>query len=214
MNVRVHARLFVAVSLVLGVAVAFANDGSPPRSRTGAPALGSFPAESNCSGCHSGNALNTGGSVSLVSPPTWYRPGGTYRLTLQLASSQTAGSANRVWGFQLTALNASGSAAGSFADVAGQGTMITTGTGSYAGRPYIEVNTGNKASTASPVSWQVDWTAPASGVGSVTFYFVGVAANGAGNTGSDWVYLNSYAIQDTTTPTTPTTWGEIKKRYR
>lgn len=213
MHARFLARLFVVASLVCGVAAALASDGSPPRSRTNAPAIGSYPAEPNCSGCHGGNALNTGGSVTLVNPPTWYRPGSTYRLTLQLASSQTSGASGRSWGFQLTALDPSGAAAGTFANVTGAGTMIATGTGSYAGRQYIEVDTGNHSAEASPVSWQVDWIAPATPTGSVSFWFVGVAGNGSG-TGGDWVYTNSYAIADTTTPTLPTTWGEIKTRYR
>lgn len=213
MPARFLARISVVASLVLGVAVAVANDGSPPRSRTNAPAIGSYPAEPNCSGCHSGNALNSGGAVALVNPPTWYRPGGTYRLTLRLTSTQTAGSSGRQWGFQLTALDPSGAAAGSFANVTGQGTMTATGTGSFAGRPYIEVDTGNHGGEASPVSWQFDWTAPATGVGSVSFWFVGLAGNGS-STGGDWVYTGSYAIGDTTTPALPTTWGEIKKRYR
>lgn len=214
MNVRLFARLFTVVALVGGVAAAVADDGNPPRSRTGAPAIGSFPAEPNCTGCHGGNALNTSGSVTLLSPPTWYRPGSTYRLTLQLASGQTAGSAGRVWGFQLTALDASGGAAGAFANVPGQGTMTVVGTGSYAGRPYVEVNSENHASAASPVSWQVDWTAPANPAGAVTFRFVGLAGNGTGSSAGDWVYTGSYAIADTTTPTVATTWGEIKARYR
>lgn len=213
MHVRTIARLFVVASLVLGAAVAIANDGSPPRSRTGAAALGSYPAESNCSGCHSGNTLNSGGAVTLLSPPSWYRPGGTYRLTLQLASTQTSGSASRQWGFQLTALGANGAPAGTFANVTGQGTMTAVGTGSFAGRQYIEVDTGNHAAQASPVAWQVDWTAPSSGVGAVTFYMVGLAGNGSG-TGGDWIYTNSVAIGDTTTPAIASTWGQIKQRYR
>lgn len=64
------------------------------------------------------------------------------------------------------------------------------------------------------MTWQVDWTAPPTGVGSISFYFIGNAADGDGFDSNDWIYTGSYAIQDTTTPVLPTTWGEIKHRYR
>jgi len=214
MNRHRLPQLASVAALALCAAVAMAYDGNPPSARTGAPAMGGKNAEQLCTSCHGGHTVNTGGSVTLVNPPAYYVPGTVYTLTLQVESSGTAANSGRKWGFQLTAINAGdGTGAGTFANVSGQGTMIGTGSGSFATRQYVEVSGGNHAGAASPVSWQVQWTAPNPGVGEVQFHFAGLAANGSGSSG-DWVYSNSYAMPDAATPALKTTWGSIKARYR
>jgi hypothetical protein len=199
---------------LVGAVAAWASNGSPPRSRTGAPQIYAVAGEGMCVDCHSGSAVNDGGSVQLVSPPASYTPGTTYTLTFQLASSHTAGVSSRDWGFQVTALKATdGTGAGTFANIAGQGTIIGSGTGSYSTRRYVEVDTNDQAGVASPVQWQFQWTAPNPGVGAVNFYFSGVAGNGGGNTSGDWTYKGSQTILDSTTPVVSATWGKVKSRY-
>jgi hypothetical protein len=198
--------------LVSGVALAY--NGDPPTSTTGAPAIGARPVEESCIDCHDSFGLNNGGSVQLINAPTYYQPGQVYAMTVRVTSSQTAGSSGRSWGFQLTAARFSdGNGAGTFATVAGQGTMIAAGSGSFASRSYIEVSNGDRPGAASPVEWQVQWTAPAAGTGQVAFFFIGVAANGAQGTNGDWVYTGSHTTQDVT-PTLPTSWGRVKTLYR
>jgi len=208
-------RLVVPALILLSAVLALGDDGNPPRSRTGAAALGGIAAESTCRNCHGGNALNTDGGITLVSPPAYYVPGNVYTLTVRLASTRTAASSGRLWGFQLTAVEAAdGTGAGTLANVTGQGTMVVAGTSSYVTRQYIEVNDGHFAGAASPVSWQVQWTAPDPGVGDVHFYFSGVAADGGGGDDADWVYTGSHVMPDQATPTLGTTWGRLKARYR
>jgi len=207
--------LVVPGLLLVAAALAVGYDGNPPKSRTAAPAMGAMPAESSCRNCHSGNALNTNGAVTLINPPAWYEPGTEYTLTVQLASTATSANSGRLWGFQITAVKAGdGTGAGTLASVGGQGTMLVAGTGSFASRQYVEVSGGNHSGSSSPVTWQVKWTAPDPGVGDVQFYFCGVAANGQNGDGGDWVYTGSYTIPDAATPTLDTTWGRIKARYR
>ena len=211
---RLMLRLAVAGVLGLGIIGAVMFDGDPPTSSTGAAALGGKSAEGSCIDCHDSYALNESGSIALLNAPGFYKPGLTYTLTVRLASSQTAGS-DLIWGFQLTALNVmTGEGAGTFSNISGQGTSIQSGTGAFATRRYVGVGTGNRAGQSSPVSWQVNWTAPDPGVGAISFYFTGLAANGAQGTNGDWVYQGVQAVQDTTTPTLATTWGELKARYR
>ena len=212
MNKRLIIRFMVVLTLVSGVAMAF--DGDPPVTSTGAPAVGGAPAEGLCSDCHSDFTDNTGGSIALINAPQYYQPGTVYTITVRLISGQTAGSSSRVWGFQLTAVRVSdGAGTGTFANVSGQGTMVASGSGSFSSRRYIEVATNNHSGAASPVEWQVNWTAPNPGVGQVRFYMSGVAANGAAGNNGDWVYTGSFSSDDIT-PVTSSTWGDVKTRYR
>jgi hypothetical protein len=214
MRVKRWVRFSIIPATLAVAGLAIASGGGPPRQRTGAPAIGGLAAESTCLGCHSGAAINSGATLTFVNPPNFYVAGQTYTFSVQLASSQTAGSANRVWSFELTAVNmGTGAGAGTFANVAGQGTAIISGSGSYATRRYIEEAGTDKAGSASPVSWQVQWTAPDPGVGSVGFYAAGIAGNGTGNTSGDYVATASQVMADVT-PTEQVTWGRVKALFR
>lgn len=207
------ARTFVIAALVAGASLAIADPNGPPTRRTGAPTIGSIGAESTCQGCHGGNTLNSGGSVEILDAPTLYSTGRTYDIRVRVNSSQTAGSPGRNWGFELTSVRMSdGQGTGTFANVSGQGTVIANGSGSYATRQYVAQ--ASPRTGASPAEWLVRWTAPVTGVGALTFYACGVACDGDGSEDGDWVYTTSFAAQDTTTPTLPVTWGQVKDRYR
>jgi len=200
-------------TLFLGAGLAAAWSLGPPASRTGASAVGGMNAEGTCRNCHSDYALNSGTTLSFVNAPMAYIAGQTYIFTVQLASSNTAGNSGRVWSFELTAVNMTdGSGAGTFANVSGQGTQIRTGSGSYASREYIEANT-DRVSYSSPVTWQVQWTAPDPGVGPVGFFAAGVAGNGTGSNKGDWVATTSQTTQDVTA-VEAATWGSVKALYR
>jgi hypothetical protein len=214
MKSQLLVRLTVVAALAGGTAVAVAFDGSPPESVTGAPAIGAISAEGTCADCHSDFALNVGGSVTLIGAPTYYQPGTVYTFGVRVTSGQTAGSPGRVWGFELTAVRMSdGHGAGAFANVAGQGTQIVSGAGEFSTRSYMQVNTNNQVGAASPVTWQVQWTAPNPGVGPVSFFASGVAANGAAGNNGDWVYTGSLLAKDVT-PIETKSWGMIKRSYR
>lgn len=203
---RASIPVLVLSILVAGAAIAIASSSYPPASRTGAPG------ETTCQSCHSSNTLNSGGSIELLDAPSLYRAGFTYRIRVRISSSRTSGNSNRRWGFEVTAVNSSdGSGAGTFANVAGQGTSTTTGTGGLASRTYVR-HTDARTGQASPAEWSFDWTAPAASV-PVMFYVAGVAGNGSGSSG-DWVYTNTWAAADMTTPAVATTWGQVKAKYR
>src|SRR5262245_49757072 len=70
----------------------------PPIGRTGAPALGAFPAELTCQGCHSSFSLNSGpGSLTITGLPA------TYTANQEVAVTVTLNQADRIrYGFEAT----------------------------------------------------------------------------------------------------------------
>jgi len=183
---------------------ASASSAQPPVARTNAPG------EGNCTGCHTGNALNTaGGSVAITDVPPSSVPGQTYTLTVTV---QRPGQLR--WGFEMTALRSNGFAAGSFTNL-----TTFTGTQTFSGRLYINHSRLNGADGTFPDdpsgAWQINWTAPAAGAGTVTFYAAGNAADGLGSDQGDFIYTTTAtSAEGAMTDVSATTWGKIKMLYR
>ena len=143
----------------------------------------------NCTACHATHAPDSGdGSLALAGAPERYLPGQTYSLTVTIADPGQAR-----WGFQMTA-QAENGAAGRFAITDPVNTQLSNpGFGSY----VKHTNAGTRrGSTNGPVSWSVDWTAPAAGAGTVRFYLAGVAADNNGSFFNDYVYTMAVASQE------------------
>ena len=215
MNRRWYHLVAVA-AIIAWAAVAYARTAGAPASKTDAPAVASAPAEGLCTDCHdnaNGGAVNDGGSITVLGVPPLFRAGTTYRLTVHLASTHTFGS-NNVWGFQLTSADqATGGGTGTFTLVNATETKLVSGTGSFSTRKYVDqTSSGIKTGTASPVEWQVDWTAPGSAASGVAFYAAGLSSDGSGS-GNSWVYTGSAASADTVTAVIPRTWGAVKRQY-
>lgn len=201
------ACLTLLISVLVGVPRAEAYSDQPPARRTGAPG------ENTCAACHNGGLNDNQGTFSILSVPASYTPGQTYTISVSLArAGQTR------WGFELTCLLTSTSAAG--------GTIISTSaltaTQLSSGKTYIAQaggtapNDGTFAGTADgPVTWSFSWAAPAAGAGSVQFYAAGVAAdNSADADAGDYVYTTSASSSEgVVTDVTSTTWGKIKAAY-
>jgi hypothetical protein len=174
----------------LMAAAAYTHSAGPPTGVTGSPA--DRGATCNQPGCHQSKSLNVkGGSVVIGGVPDSYVPGARYTLTVQV---QKPGQSR--WGFELTATNMANHRVGQFtitdkAHTRLVGTRITTPT---ATNPvYVEQSlsgTFARQRDAGPV-WSFDWTAPASGVGLVTFYAAGNAANNNDQPTGDFIYTTS-----------------------
>jgi len=123
--------------------------------------------------------------VSLIGAPATYTPGADYTFWVELAE---AGMSR--WGFQLTSLDDGHAAAGALQPGTPDSTKVVTG----GGKEYVEHNsTGTWRGTADgPVTWRVEWTAPAAGAGEVTFWFTGNAANNNGSRTGDHIYAASF----------------------
>ena len=171
-----------------------ANSSGPSASRTGAPILGSFTAELNCtsSGCHSTYALNSGtGTFTITGLTPYYPPDQEITVTVTMNQSNRGS-----YGFQLTALDAQGNRAGTFTSSDNR-TQLINGTGTFTGRRYIQHSlAGTSANGANQATWSFKWRAPATPAGKVTFYAAGNAANGTGTSSNDYIYTTSKSIDE------------------
>lgn len=195
---RIHL-LKLTITLSLGVLFAiYSLNGSavsafssgPPAGRTGAPALGSSPAEPNCTICHAGT-VNSGGGTFTITAPANYSPGQDVTVTVNISQ------ANRpLFGFQLTALNDQGQKTGDLVASSDGRTAVPPG----GARQYIQHTFNGTAPTAAGQnSWTFTWKAPAQSAGRVTFYAAGNAANGSGTSGGDSIYTTSKSIDPAST---------------
>ena len=180
--------LLFAVST--GTVFAFSFD--PPDEKTGAPN------ENTCAqaGCHTGNDLNVSGGSLMLTVPDTYIPSEVYTIIVNLSR---AGQSR--WGFEMTALDADGTRAGSFAaDDAGNTQVSETNS-----KQYIQhTSVGTAQGTNDAHSWEFQWTAPNADVGPITFYAAGNAANGDFVPGGgDYIYTTNAEA----TPPIPTVAG-------
>lgn len=182
--------------LVLGSTFAIATIQSahgPLPSATGAPAIGGKPAEFNCTLCHEGDVNQPGGSVTILGVPAVYTPGQIYSIRVRLASNQTAGSPNRKWGFELTAVRETdGEGAGTFAVADPETLQIEGGGGSFSSRSYVEhAFFGTRTGLAGPVEWSFEWQAPPTAEGTIRFFCAANAADGTFDPSNDNIYTTS-----------------------
>ncbi len=149
---------------------------APPDEKTGAPN------EGTCAdaGCHASNDLNVEGGSLMVTVPQTYIPNEVYTIIVNL---ERAGQSK--WGFEMTALDADGGRAGTFAADDAANTQLTE-TNS---KQYIQHTTaGTAVGTNDAHSWEFEWTAPDADIGPVTFYAAGNAANGDSTPAGDYIY--------------------------
>ena len=146
----------------------------------------------NCTSCHAGT-VNSGTGNALIStniPSSGYVPGNIYTITMNVNESGV-----NKFGFELTAEDASGNKEGTF--------FVTNSTETK----FTNTNTaithklaGTTGSTDSR-SWTMDWEAPLSGVGDITFSASGLAANYPNNNTGDNVYTSSILVSEFIPPT-------------
>ena len=195
----------LSILLILGGAIyqLYANS-------NGASSQTTAPGEVTCSqsGCHGagngegssgGLADNTGGgSVAISGISGTYAPGAVYHMTVTV--NQTGGGK---FGFNCEALDASNGNAGTITATQ-SGTYIRTGVNGTRNT----ISHGHSG-TSGPIAgigtnsfvFYFDWTAPASSVGTVTFYATGLAVNMNGlNDSGDEVYSSTLMVSPSVAP--------------
>lgn len=153
--------------------------------RTGSPI-----SSGTCASCHGGGVYSPAISIQVldgVTPVTSYIPGNVYTVRFTVT-----GGAPR-YGFQGVALRPNNSAAGTL-NTPGANTQVV----SIGGIPYVE----HTSPVATSGIFTSQWTAPASGAGSIKFYGVGLASNSNGSTNGDNA---SASVNITLTEVIPTT---------
>ena len=157
------------------------------------------PDEGNCTSCHSGT-LNSGpGSIEIKSDPSMengYVPGTTYNMTVTVNNSDSPN--NGKFGFALEALNSFGANGGQLTVTDEERTQIQVANINGNERNNI-IHTGKNNTGPNSQDFNFDWTAPASGDETVTFYAVGNAANNNGGTSGDLIYASTLEVNANTT---------------
>jgi len=186
----VYLKLAV-VGFVAMVAVAgFFGIGSQ---KTGASVTGPItgvtnaPGETNCTICHGGEPVNSGGgSVTVTGLPVNYLPNHEYTITVTLNHFNAV-----LYGFETTSIDPSGAAAGNF-DLPTQKPeqmRVLAGNIDDHQRLYVEHTlAGTSSMTPNIRSWTFGWNSPATRVGRVGFYAAGNGANGNGDNTGDFIY--------------------------
>ena len=146
---------------------------------TGAPGESSTCASGYCHG--SGGAISVSLSMEVLdmnsNPVSQYEPGETYRIAVSI--NHIGGNSPSAFGFQLVALaDADNQSTESFSNPASN---VQIATANSTGRTYAEHNGPSDTNV-----FMVDWTAPAAGTGSVTFYSAGNGVNGDDNVIRGW----------------------------
>lgn len=192
---RQQIKLFLVGSLTLGFVyfglferrvVAFVN--GPLPGNTGAPG------EGICSDCHTGGT--SGGTLSITGLPATYVEGQEVTLTVTLAQG-----GRLRFGFQATAIDSMGKAAGTLILTDSNRTQLVSGEFGGGERSYIEhTGTGAFPVSGGQGSWSFRWRPPSASTGTVTFYVAGNAANGNGSTAGDSIYRISVSAAPTIGP--------------
>src|SRR3990170_475652 len=172
------AACFVFVAGIVGMIVSpvFAYTNGPPDGRTGSPVDGKTCNDD----CHTSYTLNSGTAAFSISAPSSYTAGETLSITVSFSNSNTT-----KHGFELSALDANNSNAGTFINP-DSNTQVSTDT--VTGINYIKHTADGTANT----SWDIQWTAPTSGVTSpVTFYAAGNEANGDSTNQNDYIHTDT-----------------------
>ena len=135
------------------------------------------PSYNNCTQCHNG-AVNSGnGNVSIQGlPSAGYTPGELYSLTVNVTGTNSRG-----YGFQM-ASQVGNDNAGNFS------------LGTLSEDAELNGNRVQHSSRTVPGEWIIDWLAPSSDVGDITFSVSGLATGGNSSTGGDNVYTNAVTL--------------------
>ncbi|MDQ3134858.1 MAG: Reeler domain-containing protein, partial [Acidobacteriota bacterium] len=174
-----------ALVMLLNNRVAAARSSGPDPGFTGAPG------EFDCRECHLPDGAPPG-TITVAAPQT-YVPGQTYQITFNESNAHPS---RRRWGFQLTALDDTGTRAGTLQPGGDGRTQVVSGTTGNPARQYVEhTSAGTYQGQQNSASWTFNWTAPGENVGPVLFYFAGNQANNDGNTSGDSINFGFVSIQ-------------------
>jgi hypothetical protein len=158
----------------------------PAASYTGAPG------ESNCTQCHIGEPVNSGGgSVAISGLPVNYLPNQQYSVTVTVNHFNAS-----IYGFETTALDKLGGEAGTFTIPLQKPATMQIIDGNVEERPrkYVEhTRAGTGSMTPNTKSWTFNWTAPSTRKGKIGFYAAGNGANADGDSTGDFIYTGNNA---------------------
>lgn len=178
--------LIMAASIVYDAYnnIAHSNATGAPAGRTGNPGELSG-ATCNLANCHVGGLTVTDQtfSVSSTVPSNGYEPGQTYTITIEMTNP-----GDSIFGFEVSPQSNNGSLLGTLSNPSAGAQLI--GGGKY----VTHTIAGNKGLGSK--TWTFDWTAPAMGTGTVTFWSAYNFANGNNAATGDVIVNSTYEVPE------------------
>lgn len=160
---------------ILGaILLLLANSSSHPTNSGGYTGA---PGDGVCSSCHSSTNPSFTGSIAIDGVPASITAGQLYQITVTVTNP---GLNQNEAGFQIVALNSSNTNAGNFTNPSAASSVKTS-----AGKKYFGHAPSVPFMGLPELTWTVDWTAPASGSGEITFYGGSILANGNNSSSND-----------------------------
>lgn len=160
----------------------FLNQAGSVGGKTGAPG------DATCTQCHAGNVQSGDGFNTVTfsqngNPVTNYTPGQTYLVSIAMGNS------NPKNGFEIVPLTPSNSMAGSVS--------ITDNTNTKTIVALGKTRVTHKSAGTALTTWQFSWTAPATNVGTVTFYLATNQTNSNSSESGDIIRTSQHSIGST-----------------
>jgi hypothetical protein len=147
------------------------KDGPPPKM------TGGF-GDATCHMCHADNPPNApGGELALRGIPERYSPGQAYSIEIRLSRAGL-----HVGGFQVTARTSAGNPAGTWKSLDDRSRV--------SGAFVQHTEHGTAAPSEGMARWTVEWTAPATAAGTVTFNAAANASNDDASALGDFIYTS------------------------
>ena len=170
----------IALAIFFYPTTSISNAGGSPGGKTGSPNDGA----ASCTGCHYAGT-GTGATITTNIPLEGYTPNQVYTITGNISQSGI-----NKFGFEITSEKNSGNTkTGSF--------LITNS----AEMKFVNNNTAithksGGTSGSNSRSWSMDWEAPNTGTGDVTFYGSFIAANENGTNLGDTYHSTSLLVNE------------------
>lgn len=210
------SQLFFVASLVPCGLVLTAGSILMPMS-AGAPVSSTgAPHEKTCATaeCHDTYTLNTGtatSSIVLHGNPEHYTPGKTYTVTLSIRDEGV-----QRFGYQLVVLrNSDNNNAGTLALTDTVNTQIIANDVTLKDRRYATYTYPGTAAKEDGVGeWTVQWTAPATDEGAVTFYLATVSANNDDTDKGDYAYTQKKVLASPLSTSLRSAHGSVQNNFR
>jgi len=179
-------RSLLFIPICIGLSIFFypttsnSNASGSPGGKTGSPDDGA-----SCTGCHYAG-VGTGATITTNIPSSGYVPNQTYTITANVNQSGI-----NKFGFEITAEEANFLSAkkGAFLVTNSNETKFTNN------NTAITHKAGG-TSGSNGKSWSMDWEAPNTGTGAVTFYGSFMAANGDGTNSGDTYHSATISINE------------------
>ena len=171
--------IFFSIIIILYPDSSSSNTNGSIGGKTGSP-----NDNTSCLQCH--NAINgNNGSISSNIPITGYVPNEVYTISTNI----TQNGINK-FGFEITAEqnNIGSSKVGNF--------IITNNEIQYTNNNHAVTHTPGSSISNNSKSWSMQWQAPNSGNGEITFYAAFIAANGDGTSAGDNIHFATLNVNE------------------